>query len=302
MRIVVSGASGLIGRALVARLRAGGHEVRRLVRRPVDMPPTGPDEVHWMPTQGEVDATSLEGTDAVVNLAGENIADQRWNEAKKQRIYDSRVKSTALLSETLARLERRPGVLVSSSAIGFYGSRGNDVLTEESSPGQGFLAYVASAWEAATRPAELAGIRVVVVRTGVVLSEAGGAMERMLPAFRLGLGGRIGKGEQWMSWIAMADLLRIFERVITDAALAGPVNAVAPEPVRNAHFTAVLGRALGRPTLLPVPAGVMRMMLGKEMAEELVLASTRVKPEKLRAAGFEFEYPTVEAAIAALRV
>jgi uncharacterized protein (TIGR01777 family) len=256
-----------------------------------------PGEIGWNPDGGRLDPADLEGVDAVVHLAGENIA-ARWTAACKQRILDSRVRGTRLLSETLARLRRPPAVLVSMSAVGIYGDRGDEVLTEASPPGPttDFLVRVAAAWEAATAPANAAGIRVAIPRLGTVLDANGGALARMLRPFRLGLGGRIAGGEQWMSWIALDDALAVIVYALTTDSLAGPLNATAPSPVRNAEFTAALGHVLSRPAMLPVPAAALRVVFG-EMVDAVLLASARVIPARLTEAGFSFGYPTIDAAL-----
>jgi uncharacterized protein (TIGR01777 family) len=292
MNILVTGSSGLIGSALLPFLTTGGHQVTRLVR---SQPRAGEMAVRWDPDAGALDPKSLEGVDAVVHLAGENIA-ARWTAAKKRQIRDSRVKGTRLLSDTLARLETPPKVLVCASAIGYYGDRGEEVLTEESAAGSGFLAEVCRAWEGAAEPARQKGIRVVHLRFGVVLSPAGGALAKMLPPFRLGLGGPLGHGRQYMSWIAIDDAVGAIQHALNVAALQGPTNAVAPSPVTNQQFTKTLGKVLGRPTLFPMPAFAARLMFG-EMADELLLASARVQPTKLLSTGYAFRYPDLEAAL-----
>jgi uncharacterized protein (TIGR01777 family) len=293
IRVAISGGSGLVGTALGASLAAEGHRVQRLVRRP---PAADREEVFWDPAAGRIDAAGLEGAHAVVNLAGENIAAGRWTTARKERIRSSRVDGTRLIAETLAALERPPRVLVNASAIGYYGDRGDEPLDETSSPGAGFLAENCVEWEAATAAARRAGICVVWLRIGVVLTVAGGALPRMLTPFRLGLGGRIGSGRQFMSWITLEDLTRVIHRAVFEEALDGPVNAVAPGPVRNAEFTRTLGVVLRRPTLLPLPAWAVRLLLG-EMGQELLLASTRVVPARLEAAGFVFRHAAAEPAL-----
>lgn len=292
MKIAVSGSSGLVGSALVSFLSAGGHRVSRLVR---SKPQPGSADVHWDPAAGSVDAAGLEGLDAVVHLAGENIAG-RWTPEKKARIRDSRVKGTRLLTETLARLKQAPKVLVSASAIGYYGHRGDEALREDSPSGSGFLAEVCREWEAAAQPAAQKGIRVVSLRIGVVLSPAGGALARMLPPFRLGLGGKIGSGRQYMSWIGIDDLAGVIHHAVTNESLRGAVNAVAPRPVTNQEFTKTLGRVLGRPTIFPMPAFAARLAFG-EMADELLLASTRVEPARLAVSGYIFRNPDLEGAL-----
>ncbi len=293
MRIVMSGSTGLVGSALVPALSGAGHEVTRLVRPGRR---GGAPGIAWDPAAGLMDGSGLEGHDAVVHLAGENIASGRWTAARKERIRASRVQGTALLARTLAGLAQPPATLVCASAIGYYGDRGDEVLTEESPPGDDFLARVCQEWEAAAAPARERGIRVVHLRFGVILSRSGGALARMLPPFRLGLGGRLGSGTQWMSWIALADVVRLVQAVLGDDRLSGPVNAVAPGAVTNAVFTRALGRALSRPTLLPVPAFALKLLLG-EMAEALLLSSTRVRPAQLEGAGFPFVAPAIGPAL-----
>lgn len=296
MRVVVTGAGGLIGAAVVQSLESEGHAVVRLVRRE---PRANAAEIAWDPTRGRLDDQALDGVDAVVHLAGENIAGGRWTPARRRAILDSRVQGTSLLAERLAKAGRRPGVLVCASAIGYYGDRGDGEVDEEAGPGQGFLAEVTVRWEAATAPAEAAGVRVVRCRLGMVLDPRGGALSRMLPLFRLGLGGRLGHGRQYWSWIALEDAARILVRAVIDPNLRGPINLVAPEPVTNARFTAALGRALGRPAFLAVPGPFLRLVLGR-MAEELLLASTRVRPARLLRLDHRFVYPGLDAALAAL--
>ncbi len=284
MKILLSGASGFIGSALVATLGDEGHEPVRLVRAE---PRPGEPEIGWDPTAGRLDAASLEGFDAVVHLAGESIAEGRWTRAKKVRIRDSRVRGTELLARTLARLTDRPDVLISASAIGFYGDRGDEELDEQSPRGNGFVAEVCRQWEGASRMAGEAGIRVVQLRMGLVLSPTGGALAKMLPAFRLGLGGPLGSGRQYVSWITLDDLIDVVRHVIATDTLQGPVNAVAPQSVTNRELARALGRALRRPARVPVPGFALRAMLG-EMADELLLASTRVLPRRLLDTGFRF--------------
>ncbi len=293
LRVAVTGATGLVGSALVIALRAAGHRVDRVSRRP---PRPGTTDVQWDPARGHLDPRALEGADAVVHLAGESIAAGRWTRSAKARIRESRVGGTRLVADTLAGLARRPRVLVSASAIGYYGHRGSEALTEDSPAGAGFLAEVARAWEAAADPARAAGIRVVHPRLGLVLAGQGGALPRMLLPFRLGLGGPIGGGGQYWSWIALADVVRVIELALARESLAGPVNAVAPGPVTNREFTRALGRVLARPTVLPLPAPAVRLLMG-EMGEALLLGSARVLPRRLERAGFEFRYPVLEGAL-----
>lgn len=287
MRVVVGGASGLIGSALVPHLRADGHEVVRLVRRE----PGGPDEARWDPTTGDLDVAALGQVDAIVNLSGEDIG-QRWTEARKREILDSRVQATSLLARTAAALDPRPGAILSASAIGVYGDRGDEVLTEESEEGIGFLPDVVRAWEAAADPAREAGIRVVSLRQSPVLSEHGGALERMLRPFKLGVGGRLGSGAQWFSWIELGDLVRAYAHVLGDDA-DGVVNLTAPNPVTNEQFTKALGKALRRPTVLPVPGVAIRTLFG-EMGQRMLLEGQRVLPARLLESGFAFSAPTID--------
>jgi uncharacterized protein (TIGR01777 family) len=292
MKVAVTGASGLVGSALVPFLSESGHEVVRLVRRA----PRGEDEVRWDPARGEIDGAGLEGVEAVVHLSGENLAGGRWTKARKTRIRDSRVGSTELLARALAALKRPPGVLVSTSAIGYYGSRGDAWLTESSPVDDGFLGRLCADWEAAAAPAAEAGIRVVHPRLGLVLSRPGGALGKMLLPFRAGLGGVVGPGTQYMSWVAMDDVLGALRHALVGGVLEGAFNLVAPEPVTNREFTKTLGRVLGRPTVAPVPAFALRAVLG-EMAEATLLASTRVRPRRLEEAGYAFRFPTLESAL-----
>ena len=293
MRIVISGSSGLIGSALASSLADAGNEFIRLVRRRRD---ADSSTAYWDPAAGAIETSRLEGADAVVHLAGESIAAGRWSADKKRRIRDSRVDGTRLLSETLADLDHMPAVLVSASAVGIYGDRGDELLTERSELGHGFLAEVGAEWEAATEPARTAGIRVVNLRIGVVLAAGGGALAAMQPVFRLGLGGPLGPGTQYMSWIELDDLVRAIEHVLSAEELEGPVNAVAPMPVTNRVFSRTLGRVLGRPVILFVPSAALRLAFG-EMAQETLLASARVSPERLTASGFAFDHPELEGAL-----
>jgi uncharacterized protein (TIGR01777 family) len=292
MEVAITGAGGLIGSALVPFLRTGGHAVTRLVRRA----PAADDEIRWDPDRGAIDADALEGVDAVVNLAGENLGEGRWSERRKALFRDSRVDSTRLLAETLARMKRRPKVLLSASAIGYYGSRGDEWLTEETPPADDFLGRLVRDWEAAAAPASAVGIRVVHPRMGMVLSPAGGALGKMLLPFRMGLGGVLGSGRQYMSWVAIDDVLGVFHHALVREDLAGPVNAVTPVPVTNTEFTRTLGRVLGRPTIAPVPAVVLRLVFG-EMADATILSSIRVRPGKLVATGYHFRFPELEPAL-----
>jgi uncharacterized protein (TIGR01777 family) len=292
LHVAVTGAGGLIGSALTQQLAADGHRVSRLVRRAA-----GPGEIGWDPIAGRLDPNDLDGLDAVVHLAGENVG-VRWTTARKARIRDSRIQGTRVLSEALARIRGLPPVLVSASAIGIYGDRGDEILTESSAPGprEDFLAALGQEWENAAAPALAAGIRVVHPRFGVVLSPAGGALGKMLLPFRLGLGGRLGDGSQWMSWISIDDVVSALLHLVLNKTLSGPVNVTAPEPLRNRDFTRTLGRVLSRPTPLPVPSAALRLVLG-EMADSTLLASARVLPERLLGSGYRFTLPDLETAL-----
>jgi len=283
VRVVVSGASGLVGRALVPALRAGGHETVVLVRRAA-----GTDEVPWDPASGLVDGAALEGCDAVVHLSGAGIGDRRWSAARRRQLVASRVDSTALLARTLAGLQRPPSVLVSASAVGVYGDRGDEVLTEDSAPGTGFLSELCQAWEGATAPAHQAGLRVVHLRSAVVLAPDGGALARQLPLFRFGVGGRLGDGRQWLSWISLRDEVGAIAFLLDDDTVAGPVNASSPTPVTNRQFTRALAHAVHRPAPFAVPRAALGLALGRELAAEMVLASQRVVPARLTTAGYRF--------------
>ena len=293
LRVAITGASGLVGRALTAFLLTGGHRVDRVLRR---QPEAGTTDLRWDPAAGELDPAPLEGVDAVVHLAGERIDAGRWTRARRERILQSRSEGTRLLCERLAGLSRKPRLLVSASAIGFYGDRGAEALDENSVAGAGFLAGVCRDWEDATEPAAAAGIRVVRLRLGIVVAGAGGALARMLPLARLGLGGPIGSGQQWMSWIAIDDLIGAVHQLLYSDEVSGAVNAVAPAPLPNRDFARVLGHVLGRPAFLPVPAFVLRTAFGR-LADEALLASARVDGARLRESGFEFLYPNLEAAL-----
>jgi uncharacterized protein (TIGR01777 family) len=295
MRVVVTGSSGLIGSALVPALEAEGHEVIKLVRRS----PIGSGEAEWDPEAGTIDTAGLAGVDGAVHLAGEGIGERRWTANQKRRIVESRVKGTTLLARSLAELEPRPRVLVSASAIGFYGLRGDEVLTEESAGGTGFLADLVRQWEAATAPAEAAEIRTVHLRTGIVLSPNGGALAKMLPLFRLGLGGRLGRGDQWWSWVSIRDVVGLTLRALTDDSLRGPVNATGPKPATNAEITKVVGQILGRPTLLPVPKFALSLVMGRELAQEVILAGQRVLPKAAESVGYQFAHPDLGSALRA---
>ena len=292
MHVAVSGSRGLVGSALVPFLTTGGHRVTRLVRGA----PANSDEAAWNPSRGLAEPSRFDGVDAVVHLAGENIAAGRWTPARKAGIRQSRVEGTRSLCESLTRLAQPPKVFVSASAIGFYGDRGAQTLTEESGAGNGFLPDVCREWEAATEPASQAGIRVVNLRFGMVLSPAGGALNKMLLPFRLGLGGRIGSGEQFMSWIAIDDAVGAIHHALSAESLRGPVNAVAPTPVTNAEFTRTLARVLRRPAFMLVPPFAARLAFG-EMADALLLASARAMPVRLRESGYHFRFPELEGAL-----
>lgn len=290
MKILISGSHGLVGSALIELLTRNGHEIVRLVRHE---PKSGAAEVSWNPEKGIIDNERLEGFEAVVHLAGENIAEGRWTSEKKRAILESRVKGTTLLSETLATLKTPPAVLLSATAIGYYGNRGDELLTETSAPGNDFLAHVCQQWENATKPASEKGIRTVLTRFGIILDAKGGALAKMLTPFQMGVGGRIGNGKQWMSWIALDDVVGGISFMLRDHFVNGPVNFVAPHPVMNAEFTKTLGSVLSRPTFIPVPAFGVRLAFG-EMADALLLSSQRVVPEVLQARGFAFAWPRLE--------
>lgn len=292
LTVIVAGASGLVGRALASRLVGQGHRVCKLVRRHAG----ASDEIRWDPAAGDCDPTVLAGADAVINLAGENLAAGRWTPSRREAILRSRTDTTGTLVATMSRSARRPAVFINASATGIYGDRGDEVLTEASAIGTGFLADVCRAWEAPLATARQLGIRTIALRTGVVLTPQGGALAKMLPAFSAGVGGRLGNGRQWMSWITLEDLLGVIDHVLVHEACNGPINAVAPQPVTNAEFTTALGRALRRPTVLPVPAFMLRLLFG-QMADEALLSSTRVVPKALLDNGFEFRQAQIETAL-----
>lgn len=291
MKIAVTGASGLIGTPLVAHLRSLGHDVYRLVRRAS----TAPDEITWNPESGFVDTEKLAGTDAVVHLAGAGVGDHRWTDAYKKEILDSRVKGTDTIARAMASLDPKPRVLVSASAIGFYGDTGDRSVTEMDPAGHGFLADVVVAWEAAANPARDAGIRVVHPRTGLVVAGNGGAWGRMFPLFKVGVGGKLGNGKQYWSWISLRDEIAALTYLIDNESMSGPVNLTAPTPQTNAEITKIMGSVLGRPTLLAVPSIALKVALGEFSTE--VLGSARVIPAKLEQSNFTFADPTVESAI-----
>ncbi len=292
MKILIGGSHGLVGTALIKSLEIKGHEIFRLVRHY----PASETEIEWSPDRYSIQLARLEGFDAAINLAGESIAEGRWTDEKKKRIRESRVKGTKLLADALANLTKPPQTLICASAISYYGNRGDEVLNENSTPGNDFLAKVCIEWEEATALATEKGIRVVNARFGVILDKEGGALRKMLPPFRMGIGGRIGSGKQWMSWIALDDVIGGIEFALANASIKGPVNFVAPNPVTNAEFTKTLGRALSRPTIFPIPAFGVRLVFG-EMADALLLASQRVQPERLASAGYAFQYSELENAL-----
>lgn len=293
-KILISGATGLVGSRLADELGRRGHDVFRLVRRS----PADEREIRWSERSGfaEADAPRLEGFDAVFHLAGDNVAAENWSAEKKRRIRESRTVGTRVLVEALGRCSAPPKVFVAASAIGFYGNRGDEILTEESPKGEGFFPEVCSKWEAESEKAAAFGARVVTTRIGIVLTRDGGALEKMLTPFRFGLGGVVGSGRQWMSWIALDDLIALLVHVMENGSLSGPVNATAPNPVTNEVFTKTFGRVLGRPTIVPVPEFAIRLMFG-EMGETLLLQGNRVLPKRLEASGFRFSYPELETAL-----
>jgi uncharacterized protein (TIGR01777 family) len=292
MKVLITGSTGLIGSSMIPFLSTGGHSITCLKRGKSKI---GENDLYWNPEKGEIDTSKLEGFDAVVHLSGENVAG-RWTDEKKAEIEESRIKSTRLLSNSLSKLRKKPAVLVCASAIGFYGNRDDEILTEDSQAGKGFLAEVSKKWEAATSVARKAGIRVVNLRLGVVLSPRGGGLEKMLFPFRIGLGGKVGSGRQWMSWISIHDVIGATYHAISDDSLEGPVNAVSPNPVTNLEFTRTLGNVLNRPTFFSIPSLLLKALFG-EMADETLLSSTRVMPAKLLWAGYEFQFPDLDASL-----
>jgi uncharacterized protein len=292
MKILISGSSGLIGSAVTAHLHAQGHAVTRLVRRLT----AGAGELVWDPAAGKIDEGALEGFDAAVHLSGESVSKARWSAAQKQRLLDSRVKTTRLLATELANRAQPPRVLVTASAVGYYGDRGDERLTEDSSPGTGFPTELCLRWEGASQVAEERGIRVVKLRIGMVLAGAGGGLAEMLPAFKLGLGGPLDNGRHYLAWIELDDLVGVFDHALNTETLGGAVNAVSPNPVTNLEFTKALGRVLGRPTVMRVPRFVLRLAFG-EIADGLLLASVRAYPARLEASGYSFRYPEIESAL-----
>ncbi|NOT06785.1 MAG: TIGR01777 family protein [Gemmatimonadales bacterium] len=290
-KIAITGVSGFLGSLLAKSLSSAGHEVVRIVRRE-----PRESEIRWDPAGTGFAADALRGIDAVVHLAGESIAGGRWSPARKERILESRRRGTRLLTRALAETKDGPRILVSASAIGYYGNRGEELVDEKSPPGQGFLPEVCRVWEEETEPAEEAGVRVARIRIGLVQTPAGGMLERILLPFRFGLGAQLGTGRQWMSWISGFDLIRIFSHALTDDRMRGPINAVAPNPIRNAEYTETLGRVLHRPTPFAIPASLLRLGLG-DLADEALLASTKVAPRALTESGFAFEKPMLEEAL-----
>jgi uncharacterized protein len=296
VEVAITGASGLIGSALARSLWDDGHTVRPLVRRPS----SEPTAIRWDPAAGTIDADRLEGMDAVVHLAGAGIGGKRWSPQRKREIRGSRTGGTDLLARTLAGLSRPPAVFVSASAVGYYGDRGDEELTEVSGPGDGFLAGVVQAWEAAAQPAVDAGVRTVFLRNGLVLAGDGGILPRLASLFRFFVGGRLGSGRQWMSWVSIDDEVRVIRFLLDREDLSGPANVTGPSPITNAQFTKALGAALHRPTLVPVPAFGPRLVLGREMADELLFVSQRAVPGALTAAGYDFAHPDLPTALRAV--
>lgn len=298
MRIAITGSTGLVGKALIPALQNAGHRVVRLVREDTRSADTG-DTARWQPSTGEVDLAALGDIDAVIHLAGENVAGGRWTEARKQRIADSRGPATEKLCRTLASLPKPPRIMISASAIGIYGDRGAEELHEDSTlpSDPDFLTAVAKAWESGTQPLEACGTRIVHLRIGIVLDRNGGALARMLLPFRLGIGGRLGNGKHWMSWITRHDLVRVVQHVLGDDSLQGPVLAVAPTPIENRMFTQILGKVLRRPTILPVPRFVLKLLFGEMV--NVLLGSQRARPHRLLVTGFDFDHANLETALRA---
>ena len=291
MKILVAGASGLVGSALIPALESDSAEINRLVRSSPKA-----NEIEWHPNQRGIDATRLEGFDAIINLAGENIAEGRWTDEKKRKIRDSRVDGTHLLSEAIAKLATKPRVFLCASATGFYGDRDDEILDETSDSGGGFLANVCRDWEGATEPAAKAGVRVVNLRFGPILAREGGMLGKMLTPFKLGMGGKVGSGKQYMSWVAIDDVVGAIKLALPDESIHGPLNVVSPNPVTNEEFTKTLGEVLSRPTVMSIPAFAARLAFG-EMADEMLLVSQRVAPKKLNEAGYQFKHPELESAL-----
>ena len=292
MKILITGSHGLVGKALISELNKGKHEIVSLVRHAS----AGASEIEWHPNQGSIDSEHVSGFDVVVHLAGESIASGRWTDEKKRKIRESRVNGTTLLSQALARSTKPPAVFISASAIGYYGNRGDELVDEKSAPGNDFLAEVCVAWERATGEAEARGVRTVHARFGIILDQEGGALAKMLTPFRMGVGGRIGDGKQWMSWIALADVIQGLKFVIEHTSITGPVNFVAPNPVTNSEFTKSLGEAVSRPTLFPMPSFAARLAFG-EMADALLLSSAKVEPKRLQESGYRFEFENLRPAL-----
>ncbi len=294
MKVLIAGSSGLIGSELTNYLKDRGFDIIRLVRKESEVVD---DSLLWSPEHHEINLDDFEGFDVVINLAGENIATGRWTKEKKKKIEESRVRFTHMLSELLTKLKSPPKLLINASAVGYYGNRPGEILNEDSAPGKGFLSEVCQKWEEALEHAISKGIRVVPIRIGVVLSSKGGALTKMLTSFRLGLGGKISKGCQYMSWIAIDDLVRIIHYIIENESISGPVNATSPNPITNKVFTKTLGKVIKRPTIFPLPAFVAKIILGREMANELLLSSTRAMPDKLLSLSFSFQFGDLEKAL-----
>ena len=294
MKIIISGASGLIGKPLVKKLSLAGHEVVQLVRRTPNA-----NESRWNPATGQIDASVIDGADAVIHLSGAGIGDRRWTTKYKQELVESRTKSTSLLASTIANCAKKPSVFLSGSAIGIYGPRGDEELTEQSSNGSSFLADICKQWEAAAKPAVDAGVRTVYLRTGIVLTPLGGALKKQLPLFKLGLGGKFGDGRAWQSWISLDDELAAIEHLLT-AKVSGAVNLTAPNPVTNADFTKTLARTIKRLAILPIPKFGPQILLGAELADALLFTGQRVMPAELLKSGFVFKHSTIEVALRAL--
>ena len=291
MKILVAGASGLVGSALIPVLESEGTEITRLVRSSPKA-----NEIEWHPNQGQIDAARLEGFDAIINLAGENIAEGRWTDEKKRKIRDSRVNGTHLLSEAIAKLATKPRAFLCASATGFYGDRGDEILDETSESGGGFLGTVCREWEDATEPATKAGVRVVNLRFGPILAREGGMLGKMLTPFKMGMGGKVGSGKQYISWVAIDDVVGAIKLALVDESIHGPLNVVSPNPVTNEEFTRTLGEVLSRPTVMSIPAFAARLAFG-EMANEMLLVSQRVAPKKLNETGYQFKHPELEGAL-----
>jgi uncharacterized protein len=293
--VAITGATGLIGTALCAHLRSQGHTVKRLVRRN----PTG-DDILWNPASGTIEADKLEGSDVIIHLAGYGIGEGKWTAEHKAKVLDSRIEGTTLIAKTIASMKRKPYVFVCGSAVGFYGNRDANEITETSPVGTGFLAEVVTKWEACARPATEAGIRTVLLRTGIVMSTQGGALKQQLLPFKLGAGGRLGPGTQYLPWISITDQIRAIEHVMETQSLEGPVNVCSPNPVTNSVFTKALGKALKRPTIIPIPLFPLKALYGDEMVKEMLLVSTKVMPTKLLESGFTFTHPTLDVALRAV--